>query len=227
MIDALVVEDESELQDAIVTTLQMEGLRAIGLSSVEAAQRWLASNQTRTILLDLTLPGVSGLEWLRADQPAATTGVIIITGHPSANARVEARSLGADDYLQKPLDLEELTLTVRNLIQRLPHTDQWTLDLLNWTLVTSNGQPVRLTASELGFLHALAREPGAAVERREIIQYLGADENSYDMRRMEVLVRRLRTKIEDETGEPSPIQTARGVGYSFTASIKIAERPDT
>ncbi len=227
MIDALVVEDESELQDAIVTTLQMEGLRAIGLSSVEAAERWLAANQTRTILLDLTLPGVGGLDWLRSHQPAEHTGVIIITGHPSARARIEARTLGADDYLQKPLNLEEVTLTVRNLIHRLPGASQWTLDLLNWILVAPTGQPVRLTASELGFLHALAREPGTAVDRREIIRYLGANESSYDMRRMEVLVRRLRTKIEEETGEPSPIQTARGVGYSFTAAIQITERPAT
>ena len=225
MIDALVVEDESELQDAIVTTLQMEGMRAVGLSSVEAAERWLSTNQTLTILLDLTLPGVGGLEWLRSHRPAQNTGLIIITGHPSARARVEARTLGADDYLQKPLNLEEVTLTVRNLIQRLPRTNQWTLDLLNWTLVPPTGQQVRLTASELGFLHALAREPGSAVDRREIIRYLGANESSYDMRRMEVLVRRLRSKLEEETGQASPIQTARGVGYSFTAAIRIAERP--
>ena len=225
MIDALVVEDEAELQDAIVTTLQLDGMQAMGLASVEAAQRWLQDNRSRTILLDLTLPGASGLEWLRERRPAGTSGVIIITGNASAQARIEARTLGADDYLQKPLNLEELTLAVRNLIQRLPGVGEWTLDLLNWTLVTPAGEAVPLTASEVGFLQALAREPGIAVDRRDIVAYLGAHESSYDMRRMEVLVRRLRTKLEAQIGEPGPIQTARGVGYSFTAAISITERP--
>ena len=220
-VDSLIVEDEPELQDAIVTRLSLDGLEAIGLSSAEAARRWLTANTARVLILDLNLPGEDGMEWLREMQRPNSMGVIIITGRSEARARVEGRELGADDYLAKPLNLEEVALTVRNLLQRLPITHGWELDMLNWRLAAPEGASIPLTASELAVLDALTSAPGEPVDRRVIIDHLGADPDTYDSRRMEVMIRRLRAKIESHTGDAAPIQTARGVGYSFTAPVEV------
>ena len=224
-VDALIIEDELELQDAMKTTLGIHGLSAEVVQSTEAADAWLENHWARVILLDLSLPGRSGLEWLQAGSPGRHIGVIVITGRPGGEARLQARDLGADDYLRKPLDLDEVALTVRNLLNRLPGSKAWQLDLLNWQLLHPSGKACTLTAMELGFMHALALEPGRPVARRAILRHLDVNRMNYDFRRMEVMVRRLRHKLDEQLGDATPVQTARGVGYSFAGPIEILSRP--
>ena len=220
-LDALIVEDESALQDALVTRLSMDNLGVIGLSSAEAAQAWLESNGTRVLVLDLTLPGLDGMTWLRSRADRDAMGVIIITGRSADEARLEARQLAADDYLTKPLSLDEVALTFRNLLNRLPEGAAWIFDHLNWSLEPPGGEPIPLTALEVAFMNALSTAPGEAVDRHEIVTGMDLDPRTYDFRRMEVMVRRLRSKIERHTEQPVPIQTARGIGYAFTATLKV------
>ena len=221
-IEALVIEDEASLQDAIFRSLQIEGIEALGLSSVEAANEFLKWNTAQVFIVDLNLPGLGGLEWLADRGRDPTTGVIVITGRNRENDRLRARELGADDFLAKPLDLEELVITVKNLLTRIATpASEWELDLTTWTLTAPDGRILRLTASELAFLTPLAESPGEPIDRRLITSYLTTSPDYYDMRRLEVLVRRLRKKISDTMTEPMPIQTARGVGYSFSAAIKV------
>lgn len=223
-LDALVIEDEAGLQDALVTRLSMEGLGVIGFSSAEAAQAWLKNNKARVLVLDLSLPGQDGMAWLRSLDDRTSLGLVVITGRSAEGARLEARQLGADDYLTKPLNLDEVALTVRNLLTRLPADAHWIFDHLNWALIPPGAEPIPLTALEVTFLNALSKAPGEAIDRKAIVTAMHMDPRTYDYRRMEVMVRRLRAKIEKHTRQSAPIQTARGVGYAFTATLATHHR---
>lgn len=219
MIDALVIEDEADIRDAVVGYLTQVGWTTAGVESVEAADAALAQTDAAVLVLDLALPGESGLDWLRRRPDLRGKGIIMVTAAGREAERIAGRDAGADDYFVKPVNLVELSVSVRNLIARLPVNDHWQLDSLSWQLRAPDGSAVRLTASELALLELLAGQPGAVVERDTIIRRLGADPETYDIRRMEVMLRRLRVKIADQLGLEAPIVTVRGTGYAFTAEI--------
>ena len=150
-------------------------------------------------------------------------GVIITTARGESKQRIEGIRSGADVYLVKPIQLEELASLVSNLMRRiqaksLPH---WTLSKMNWTLISPTGVPIKLTHSEAVLLQKMADHPGQAVARQELVISLGHNPASYDFRRMEILVRRLRNKIRDVLGDELPLETVHKVGYAFTSPLKV------
>ncbi len=219
MIDALVIEDEADIRDAVVGYLTQVGWSAAGVESVEAADAALAQTDAAVLVLDLALPGESGLDWLKRRPDLRGKGIIMVTAAGRESERIAGRDAGADDYFVKPVNLVELSVSVRNLIARLPVSDHWKLDSLSWQLHAPDGSAVRLTASELALMELLAGQPGAVVDRDTIIRRLGADPETYDIRRMEVMLRRLRVKIADQLDLEAPIVTVRGTGYAFAAEI--------
>jgi DNA-binding response OmpR family regulator len=219
-IDALVIEDEADIRDAVVGYLSQVGQAAAGVDSVEAAEQWLEQVDAAVLVLDLSLPGESGLDWLARRPDLREKGIIMVTAAGREAERIAGRNAGADDYFVKPVNLVELSVGVRNLRDRLPASDHWQLDSLHWLLHAPNGSSVKLTASELALLESLAERPGAVVERDLIIRRLGADPQTYDIRRMEVMLRRLRVKIADQLGVEAPIATVRAAGYAFTATLE-------
>ena len=219
----LVVEDEVDLREATVAYLQLEGMTAVGVGTLQAAKHLLALQSFDLLVLDLGLPDGDARVWLEQNTDLRDKGIIVTTARGERTDRIMGVQAGADCYLVKPVDLDELVGLARNLLQRL-HADRprgWSLDGLKWTLRSPEARSLKLTHSELVLLLTLARRAGGSVSRDELAIAFGHDPVVYDPRRLEVLVRRLRNKVTEAQGYPLPLETVHGQGYAFTAPIAI------
>lgn len=219
----LVIEDEPDLLAAMVRYLQLEGYVAFAAQSLKAAEHWLTQHDMDIIVLDLGLPDGDGLDWLSSRPGLRNKGVIMTTARGEGSSRVSGVRAGADVYLVKPVQLEELTALIRNLLHRLHLLDRpsWALDARSWRLISPEGQAIKLTHSEQILLLELARSPGASVPREVLVTALGQNPEIYDPRRMEIMVRRLRNKAKETLGYDLPLETAHRKGYAFTAPITM------
>lgn len=221
----LVVEDDPAQLEAAVTFLRLEGIAADGVTSLELARSWLGTHPVDILIIDLGLPDGDGLQWLSEQSEIKTKGVIVTTARGRPQERVLGAKAGVDSYLVKPINLEELAAVVQNLYRRIidPWGRQhWGLDVLGWQLIAPNHARVTLTRSETLVLHTLSAHGGDGASRAEIINGLGHDPNVYDWRRMEILVRRLRAKVERTLGMPLPVRTVHGRGYAFTEPLLVS-----
>lgn len=221
----LVIEDEPELREAMVSYLSIEGFQAGGVGTLGEARAELAHTLPDILVLDLGLPDGEGLTLL-GHPTLATKGLIITSARSRIEDRLIATKLGADVYLVKPIELEELSLVIRNLYRRLqgesPRQEpSWVLNKLNWTLTAPNEKSIQLTQSEVLVLKELAKSVGHGVGRELLIHCLGHNPQYYDWRRMEALMRRLRNKCEDLLGCSLPLRSVHGVGYALTEAIRI------
>ena len=219
----LVIEDELELMLATVTYLKMEGFHTEGVGSLAEASLRMNTQAPDLIVLDLGLPDGDGIDWMHTHPQVRGKGIVITSARSDEHQRIEGIKHGADVYLVKPVALEELALLLGKLWQRIRirSAPSWGLQPTAWLLESPAGQAVKLTHSELSLLQALAEEPGRAVARASLVQALGQDPLTYDYRRMEVLVRRLRTKVREQLGFELPLETAHRLGYAFTSALKI------
>ncbi len=218
----LVVEDEADLRATIVSFLNLSGFTADGAGGLAEFHAWLGSHDCDLMVIDLGLPDGSGLSLVEIARERARCGIVIVTARGELNDRLSGYALGADQYLVKPVDLRELVAILTAIHDRLPPREApWTLDVLAWQLTPPNGRPVRLTQSEMAVLKSLAQTPGASVPRAALAESLGFPVVSYDPRRMEIMFRRLRKKIVEESGATAPIETVHGQGYAFTAAIQL------
>ena len=219
----LVIEDEADLREALVSYLHLEGFSVHGVASLAATQTAMAAQDYDVLLLDLGLPDGDGLDWLKTRQDLRDKGVIITTARGDDISRIGGVRAGADAYLVKPALPEEIALMIQNLMRRLrsdvPPT--WWLDKTRWQLTAPGGQPIKLTHSEHLILVRLAQPCGQAVSRQDLAICLGHNPEHYDYRRMEVMVRRLRNKVKQELGVSLPLDTAHRHGYAFTASMEL------
>lgn len=219
----LVVEDEADLRGAMVSYLALSGFAAEGVGSAQAMDAWLEHNDCDLIMLDLGLPDEDGLA-LAGRLRRKDRGVIICTARGTPAERMQGFLQGADHYLVKPVDLVELVAVARSLARRVmgeSSVGTWRLDAKRWVLIPPDRPPVSLTRSEVVVLSALAEQPGNAVTRDALIERLGHNPQTYDIRRMEILVRRLRRKVETAASEALPLQTVHALGYAFTAPITV------
>ena len=219
----LIVEDEADLLEATVTYLRMDGMQVEGVSSLQAADEWLFAHEHDILVLDLGLPDGDGLEWLGPRPWLRDKGVITTTARGDASQRISGIRSGADLYLVKPVELEELSYAVQNLHRRIHRitSKQWTLNLTNWLLQSPEGRPIKLTHGESTLLKCLAESPGMPVSRDALVTELGHSPAHYDPRRLEIMVRRMRNKTQDILGYPLPFETVHGKGYAFTAAIAL------
>lgn len=228
-INVLVIEDEIDLRDAIVSYLNLEDAFAVGVSNLQNAQKWLTKNTPDVIVLDLNLEGEDGMKWLKAKPFSKDISVIIASARGEVVDRVQGFELGIDSYLIKPIALEELTAIIRNIKHKKqallsqPEQAEWILNTLDWSLKNKhNPQAVKLTKLEEMLVNRLAMMPGKAVSKKELIIALNKKEDSYDLRSLEVLIRRLRQKIAPLSGDKTrPIKTIHSIGYSFIESIDV------
>jgi two-component system phosphate regulon response regulator OmpR len=216
-----VVDDDDRLRDLIKRLLTRAGFRVTTATGADAARKLLELFDVDLIVLDVMMPGETGFEltsWLRA-QPGrkGRTPVILLTARGLPDDRIEGLSLGADDYLAKPFEPEELVLRIGAILRRAAERPapprRLSLGLCSFDMdrgeLTREDAPVRLTRAEVELLRRLAREPHAPVERR----YLASGEGEGEGRAVDIQVTRLRRKIEANPKNPRYLQTVRGVGY--------------
>ena len=224
----IVVEDEPDLNAAIVSFLRLSGFTADGVQNATQLDAWLATHDCDLVVLDLGLPDGAGLSMIENLRAKGKRGVVVVTARGQIEDKVSGYAMGADNYLVKPIDMPELVAVLMALYQRLPpRIHSWQLDPLTWRLIAPDGQQVRLTNSEVAVMGVLAETPGQPASRAAIAQAMRLRPDDYDPRRLEILIRRLRRKILDSIGIDAPIETAHGIGYAFTAPLSIKAQPST
>lgn len=217
----LLVEDEVDFRDSMRDILNLEGFSADGVGSIASYKAWRQTHSCDILIIDRQLPDGDGLEVLRLHRQAEDAPVIVLTAKGQIEDRIEGINADADYYLVKPVVMNELLAILHRLARKLDATGAtpWMLDTVSWQLRTPEGDDVQLTRRELVFLSAFLEKPGLTVHRQEVIRALGEQPEHYDVRRLEVMVRRLRNKVLDETGSSLPLSTVYGVGYVFNSPL--------
>lgn len=217
----LIVEDDAELAGLV-----REGLAKMQIEVTVAstfADGWERAGQTAfdVVILDVMLPGGSGFDLCRKlREKGSTTPVLMLTALDAVDDRVRGLEAGADDYLSKPFAFRELVARVQALSRRHPaltpavhRVADLEVDLAART-VHRGGKPIDLTAKEFTLLELFVRHPGRVLDRATITAHVWDDNHDPFANLLEVLVRRLRRKIDDDY-EPKLITTLRGAGYRF------------
>ena len=214
----LVVDDDTRLRDLLRRYLSENGFRITTAADVAEARRQMASFAFDLVVLDVMLPGESGLDLTRDLQRERRMPVLLLTAMAEPEDRVNGLEQGADDYLSKPFEPRELVLRIRNLLQRRPTVEApkrevsfggYCFDLARSELFRGS-EPIHLTAAETALLTGLAERAGEAVSREELslsAQFSG------NVRNVDVQMTRLRRKIERDPRFPRYLQTVRGTGY--------------
>lgn len=225
----LVVEDDDVARTTLSSYFETAGYRVSEAADGEAMWRLLTNASVDLILLDVNLPGEDGFSLLREIRRSSDIAVIMVTGKTDAFDRVLGLELGAHDYVTKPFDARELLARTKNLIRltraarmaSIPSSlfvfDGWSLDSSARRLTAPSGKDIALTRGEFDLLSALTANAGRALTRDRLLDHVShRDCDPYD-RTIDVLVGRLRRKIEDNPKEPRRLITVHGVGYMFVA----------
>ena len=228
----LLVEDDDGLRILVTRALRDSGYRVTGCRSGAEMWRLLPQGGVDLILLDVMLPGASGLDLLRALRARSTVPVIIVSARGEEADRVLGLELGADDYLAKPFGRPELLARIRAVLRRsvvapaVPLGGEtlafagWRLDLRSRTLVDPGGAGVDLSGAEYDLLLVFLDHPGRVLGREQILELSRARLGSPSDRSVDTLVSRLRRKLDPPEGEPPVIKTVRGSGYMLAAKVE-------
>ena len=216
----LCVDDDDRLRDLLKRYLTREGHDVTTAKDAESARRLMATMAFDLVILDVMMPGEDGLSLLKSvREKKSDTPVILLTARSLPAERIEGLKIGADDYLSKPFEPEELALRIASILKRAaPEAPVEELRLSGMIFhvgkgeLRKDGRLVRLTESETQLLGILAGRAGAAVSRHELAMLTAAGVE----RSVDVQVTRLRRKIERDPREPVHLQTVRGVGYRLT-----------
>lgn len=223
-IQVLLVEDDADLRASLGEYLNLSGFDVTDAETLAQARHWLAGHHCDLVVIDRGLPDGDGLELAEVLRDRDQCGMVVLTARADLNNRLQGYREGVDHYMVKPVDLRELVAVLKAVGKRAApkELEGWQLDTLQWRLTAPNGREVRLTRAERALLSALAATPGQLVPREELRKALGYPAD-YDPRRMEILVRRLRNKIEAETGLSHPIETVHAQGFAFTAPVELVD----
>ena len=221
----LVLEDESSIRSFIVINLRRAGYQVVEAESGEQALELLSQHSdVRVTLLDIMLPGIDGFEVcrrIRATNP--TIGIIMLTARTQEMDKVTGLMTGADDYVTKPFSPAELTARVDALMRRsgggtveVGEISQppFLLNTRNRTL-EKNGQRIKLTQVEYSIVKMFMENPGKALSREEILDAVWGHDYFGELKIVDVNIRRLRLKIEDNATNPMYITTIWGYGYKW------------
>ncbi|OLS07169.1 PhoP family transcriptional regulator [Lacticaseibacillus casei] len=224
----LVVDDEKPISDIVKFNLDKEGYDVVTAYDGEEALKKVESESPDLILLDLMLPKIDGLEVARQIRKEHDTPIIMLTAKDSEIDKVLGLELGADDYVTKPFSNRELVARVKANLRRTSASsaasneeDEANRELQVGDLtihpdaytVSKRGENIELTHREFELLHYLARHLGQVMTREHLLQTVWGYDYFGDVRTVDVTVRRLREKIEDNPSHPEWLVTRRGVGY--------------
>jgi len=223
----LVVDDEAAIREAVGYALEREGFEVVEVGDGEAALDAARSDEFDVVVLDLMLPGVSGLDVCRRLRAQSAVPIVMLTAKEAEVDRVVGLELGADDYVTKPFSLAELVSRVRAILRRR-ELDRETepsvlrvggveIDRLRHR-VRVDGAERDVTGSEFRLLVLFATHPDRAFSRRELMQHLWQSEHVGDQRACDTHIVNLRRKLERDRTRPQRLLTVRGVGYKLVAA---------
>ena len=231
----LIVEDDELVQSLLAAFMQNEGFKVSLATTGKEMLAYLDSEPIDLILLDLGLPDEDGLVLARQIRARSSLPIIVVTARKEQKDRLAALEIGADDYLTKSFDPEELVLRIRNLLGRAGEggTEEalrertevfrfegWTLDTGGHSLTDKKDIKVPLTRAEFNLLAALAKAPNRVLSRDFLLDAISQYADAPTDRLIDVLVSRVRKKIEVIPNKPKFVTTVVGCGYKFSARIE-------
>ena len=225
----LLVEDETSISDPLAFLLEREGYRVQVVADGAEAVRVFDDSDADLILLDLMLPGLPGTEVCRTIRAKSRVPIIMLTAKDSEIDIVVGLELGADDYITKPYSTRELLARVRAALRRSgageedreEELDEMVLDELGIRLdserhaVTVRGEEIAMPLREFELLEMLMRHSGRVLTRGQLIDRVWGSNYYGDTKTLDVHIKRIRARIEEEPSKPTLISTVRGVGYRF------------
>ena len=222
----LLVEDDEVIAEPLIFGLQNEGFQVLHSVNGEAGLDVARQARPDLVLLDVMLPGMDGYAVCRALRQESTVPILMITARGQEMERVMGLELGADDYIVKPFSFRELLARVRAALRRR-QLDRGTEPAHNRLVAgdlvldqtarkaSRGGRPVDLTQREFDLLRTLMEHSGEALQRQDLLDEVWGVEWIGDVRTLDVHIRWLREKVEDDPSTPRYIQTVRGYGYRF------------
>jgi two-component system OmpR family response regulator len=229
----LIVEDDPALRVLLGRRLQENGFKTVSAQSAPEAWRAMEDVPIDLVLLDLMLPGTSGLDICRTIRRDNQVPIIILSARADETDRVLGLELGADDYVPKPFSTKELIARIRAVLRRrepdwlrpkevqgLLRFDGWTLDVRKHELVSPQGVRVELSGAEYGLLVVMLDNAQRVIGRERLLELSRTRLGDASDRSIDVLVSRLRRKLSQGEGTTALIRTMRGTGYMFTASVE-------
>ena len=212
----LVVDDDDGIRSLVKQYLTKNNFLITTANSAEDAGEKISIIKFDLIVLDIMMPGKNGLEFTQEHKKKINTPIILLTAKGKANERVEGLEVGADDYLPKPFEPKELILRIKNILnktiknnqKRIIEFDNIKIDL-NKLLIIQNDKEFKINNTEKIILEKMINEPGKTFSREAIGKLIDLDKE----RSIDVIITRLRKKIEIDPKNPKYLQTLRGAGY--------------
>jgi len=223
----LIVDDEPQIRRVLRTTLASQGYTVVEARSGDEALEEIRHERPDLILLDVNMPGRSGLETCSEIRATSDVPIIMLTVRNTERDKVQALDAGADDYVVKPFGVEELMARIRASLRRVTPAEsippfvspELKIDFEKRTVLVK-GQPVRLTPKEFELLRQLVANQGKAIAHRRLLQAVWGPDYGEETEYLRVFINQLRKKIEPDPGNPRYIITEPWIGYRF-------ERPHT
>ncbi len=223
----LVVDDEPTLRETLAEALEQDGLRVVTAADGPEALKRFRAEQPDLVLLDLMLPGVSGIEVCRIIRQESSVPILMLTARDSELDKVVGLELGADDYVTKPFSLRELQARIRAILRRtesagavaepaplMIELGSVKVDLAGHRILR-DGAPLPVKPKAFELLAFLLRHPGQVFSREQLLSRVWGYEYAGETRTVDVHVHWLRQQVEEEPAKPRYLQTVRGVGYVF------------
>lgn len=214
-----IIEDQADLQEELVYYLSKNGHQVHGVTNGIELDQLMSADPPELLLLDIGLPGEDGIAIANRLKGIPGLSIVMLTARSSAEDRIQSFEAGADTYLVKPVSYRELEAVIQRADARLQAANQdqagWQLRPRERVLSTPDNTQVPLTLTESRLLTAIISRTDKVATRQQLVEALGLDFLSYDDRRIEVCVSRLRKKIQQLTGLKAPIKASRNVGYMF------------
>ncbi|WP_333794785.1 response regulator transcription factor [Hyphomicrobium sp.] len=221
----LIVDDDQKIRDLLARYLYSQGFRVTAAADAETAQASLRGLDFDIVLLDVMMPGISGLELAREIKAQRDIPICMLTARAEPEQRIEGLEVGVDDYISKPFEPRELLLRLRNILRRgqaaqttpANQSDELRMGTLVFHIARGelkrNNETIKLTERERDLLRQFAQKPGVPIQRHE----LSTEDATGSDRAIDVQINRLRRKIETDPSNPVYLQTVRGKGYILYA----------
>ncbi len=212
----LVVDDDDDIRSLVKKYLYDNNFLITTAENAEDAKKKIELIRFDLIILDIMMPGKSGLEFISENKKKLQTPIILLTAKGEPNERIEGLEMGADDYLPKPFEPKELILRIKNILdktknitqKRIIEFDKIKIDL-NKLIIKKNNKDYKINNTEKLILEKMINNPGKTFSRENIGSLINLDKE----RSIDVIITRLRKKIEDDPKNPKFLQTIRGAGY--------------
>ena len=212
----LVVDDDEGIRSLVKKYLNENNFLVSTADSAESASKKIEIIEFDLIILDIMMPGKSGLEFIKENKKNLETAIILLTAKGEPTERIEGLEIGADDYLPKPFEPKELILRIKNILEKTKKIDQKRViefsDImidLNKLLISNQKKEYKINNTEKVILEKMINNPGKTFSREDIGFLINLDKE----RSIDVIITRLRKKIEKDPKNPKFLQTIRGAGY--------------